>query len=413
MRRKLSTNVVHKLSLKVPDSVSLVVGLFWGGLAVLAWVHVLYPGFLWLLRAVGLRRAVRWGDIEPRVTLIVSAFNEARVIGAKLDNCLQLDYPRDRLEVIVVSDASTDGTDEVVSTVGPPVRLLRMPSRGGKTVGLNAALAVASGDIVVFSDANAMYECNALRALVRNFADPRVGAVTGESRYRIGADDASTESEGTYWSYEIWIKGLESNLGSVVGGDGAIYAIRRELYRELGPGDLSDFVNPLQIVAQGYRNIYEPEAVSWEGGAEGYDAEFRRKVRIVNRAWRATFKMKALLNPFCSGFFALQFLSHKVLRWLVPWFMLLVLVTNAMLATQAPLYTALLAGQLCFYGLALVGRQLAGRRGRLARLMAIPYYFCLVNLASLVALVEVVRGKEYRTWSSSRPEAPSLGSPHV
>jgi hypothetical protein len=130
----------------------------------------------------------------------------------------------------------------------------------------------------------------------RNFADPRVGAVTGESRYEIGADDASTESEGAYWSYEIWIKGLESSLGSVVGGDGAIYAIRRGLYRDLAPGDLSDFVNPLQIVAQGYRNVYEPAAVSWEGGA-GYGAEFRRKVRIVNRAWRATFKMRALLNP--------------------------------------------------------------------------------------------------------------------
>lgn len=392
---------------------TVVVDLFWGGLAVLAWVHFLYPGFLWLLRTVGLRRPVCRGDHEPRVTLVVSAFNEARVIGAKLENCLKLDYPRDRLEVIVVSDASTDGTDDIVKAAGPPVRLLRMPSRGGKTVGLNAALAAATGDIVVFSDANAMYECNALRMLVRNFADPRVGAVTGESRYTIGADDASTESEDAYWSYEIWIKGLESSLGSVVGGDGAIYAIRRGLYRELGPGDLSDFVNPLQIVAQGFRNIYEPEAVSWEGGAEGYDAEFRRKVRIVNRAWRATLKMKALLNPFRYGFFAVQFLSHKVLRWLVPWFMLLVLATNAMLATRSPLYLVLLAGQLVFYGLAMAGRQLAGHGGGLARLTAIPYYFCLVNLASLVALVEVVQGKEYRTWSSSRPETPSLGSPHV
>ncbi len=413
MRQRLSTNVVHKLSSQVPDTVFVVVDLFWGGLAVLAWVYALYPALLWLLRAVGVRRAIHRGAIEPRVTLIVSAFNERQVIAAKLDNCLRLDYPQDRLEVIVVSDASTDGTDEIVSAAGPPVCLLRMPSRGGKTVGLNAALAMATGDIVVFSDANAMYECNALRALVRNFADPRVGAVTGESRYEIGVDDASTESEGAYWSYEIAIKAMESSLGSVVGGDGAIYAIRRSLYRDLAPGDLSDFVNPLQIVAQGYRNIYEPEAVSWEGGAEGYGAEFRRKVRIVNRAWRATFKMKVLLNPFRSGFFALQFWSHKVLRWLVPWFMLIVLVSNMALATTAPIYGLLLAGQLLFYALALIGWRLAGHGGWLSRLTAIPYYFCLVNLASLVALIEVLRGKEYRTWSSSRPEAPSLGSPHV
>ncbi|MEZ5566601.1 MAG: glycosyltransferase family 2 protein [Gammaproteobacteria bacterium] len=392
---------------------TLVVITFWIGLALLVWVYALYPGLLWLLRAIGVRRPVRGRAVEPRVTLIVSAYNERQVISAKLDNCLRLDYPRDCLEVIVVSDASSDGTDEIVTAAGPPVRLLRMASRGGKTVGLNAALAAAQGEIVVFSDANAMYERQALRTLVQNFADPRVGAVTGESRYEIGTDDASTESEGAYWSYEIWIKALESNLGSVVGGDGAIYAIRRSLYRELAPGDLSDFVNPLQIVAQGYRNIYEPKAISWEGGAEGYGAEFRRKVRIVNRAWRATFKMKALLNPFRSGFFALQFLSHKVLRWLVPWVMLVVLVSNMLIAAASPLYLLLFIGQLGFYGLALVGWLLAGRGGPLARFTTIPYYFCLVNLASLVALVEVFRGKEYRTWSSSRPDAPSLGSPHV
>jgi cellulose synthase/poly-beta-1,6-N-acetylglucosamine synthase-like glycosyltransferase len=274
-------------------------------------------------------------------------------------------------------------------------------------VGLNAALRAAQGDIVVFSDANAMYERDALRMLVRNFADSRVGAVTGESRYEIGADDASTESEGAYWSYEIWIKGLESSLGSVVGGDGAIYAIRRSLYRDLAPGDLSDFVNPLQIVAQGYRNVYEPAAISREGGAEGYGAEFRRKVRIVNRAWRATFKMRSLLNPFRYGFFAFQYLSHKVLRWLVPWLMLVVFAANLLLAGSSPLFALLLAGQLCFYGVALLGWLLAGRGGLLGRVTSIPYYFCLVNLASLVALVEVFGGKEYRTWSSSRPDAPT------
>jgi len=378
---------------------------FWICLGLLAWVYAGYPLLLWLLRLVGIRRPVRAERIEPRVTLIVSAYNERQVIGAKLENCRRLDYPSDRFEVIVVSDASDDGTDDVVAAAGPPARLLRMDARGGKTVGLNAALRAAQGDIVVFSDANAMYERDALRMLVRNFADPRVGAVTGESRYEVGTDDASTESEGAYWSYEIWIKGLESSLGSVVGGDGAIYAIRRGLYRDLAPGDLSDFVNPLQIVAQGYRNVYEPAAVSWEGGAEGYGAEFRRKVRIVNRAWRATFKMRALLNPFRHGFFALQFLSHKVLRWLVPWLMLVVFGANLLVAASSPLFAVLMAGQLLFYALALLGWLLAGRSGLLGRLTSIPYYFCLVNVASLLALVEVFGGKEYRTWSSSRPDA--------
>ena len=379
--------------------------LFWIGLALLAWVYAGYPLLLGLLKVLGVRRRVRYGAIEPRITVIVSAYNERQVIRAKLDNCRSLEYPLELLEVIVVSDASDDGTDDIVLAYGPPVHLLRMETRGGKTVGLNAALRAARGDIIVFSDANAMYQRDAIRQLVRNFADPTIGAVTGESRYEIGYNDASTESEGTYWSYEIWIKSLESSLGSVVGGDGAIYAIRRGLYQDLDPGDLSDFVNPLQIVAQGYRNVYEPAAISMEGGAEGYGAEFRRKVRIVNRAWRATFKMRRLLNPMRHGFFAFQFFSHKVLRWLVPWLMLLVLITNVAVAGVAPVYALLLAGQGLFYVLAGLGSFLADSGGLLGRLTSIPYYFCLVNLASLIALVEVIGGKEYRTWSSSRPDA--------
>jgi cellulose synthase/poly-beta-1,6-N-acetylglucosamine synthase-like glycosyltransferase len=253
-----------------------------------------------------------------------------------------------------------------------------------------------------------MYLPDAVRQLVANFADPGVGAAIGESRYVIGEQDASTESENTYWSYEIQVKLLESRLGSVVGGDGAIYAIRKALYRDLAPGDLSDFVNPLQIVAQGYRVVYEPRAVSYEGGAEGYSAEFQRKVRIVNRAWRATWKMRALLNPLRTGFFALEFLSHKVLRWLVPWLLLAVLGANVVLAGAGPAYQWLLAGQLACYALAAVGFVLVRLRGDPGRIAGIPYYFCLVNLASLVALVQVFAGRQYTTWTSSRIPDTSL-----
>ncbi len=382
--------------------------IFWAGLATLAYVYVGYPLLLRVLAALGLGRGVARGPGEPMVTLVVSAYNEAGVIAAKLDNCLALDYPRDRLEVLVVSDASTDGTDAIVEGFGPPVRLLRMTSRGGKTAGLNAAVAVARGDVIVFSDANAMYLPDAVRQLVANFADPGVGAAIGESRYVIGEQDASTESENTYWSYEIQVKLLESRLGSVVGGDGAIYAIRKALYRELAPGDLSDFVNPLQIVAQGYRVVYEPRAISYEGGAEGYGAEFRRKVRIVNRAWRATWKMRALLNPLRTGFFAVEFLSHKVLRWLVPWLLLAVLGANLALAGAGPVYAWLLAGQLACYALAALGFLLVRLRGDPGRIAGIPYYFCLVNIASLVALVQVFAGRQYTTWTSSRIPDTSL-----
>ncbi|MCL4721192.1 MAG: glycosyltransferase family 2 protein, partial [Gammaproteobacteria bacterium] len=231
---------------------------FWLSTGIILYVYAGYPALLWLFRAFGFSRPVAQAPIEPVITLVISAFNEVGVIRDKLLNSVALDYPHDRLQILVVSDASSDGTDEVVlSFVDARVELLRMADRGGKTAGLNAAVRAARGEIIVFSDANAMYDAQALRRLARNFADPRVGAVTGESRYRIEAEDHSTEAENQYWNYELWLKGLESSLGSLVGADGAIYAIRRELYTDLAASDLSDFVNPLQIVARGYRNVYE------------------------------------------------------------------------------------------------------------------------------------------------------------
>jgi len=388
------------------DSVATAV--FWVSAVLIVYVYAGYPVALWLLGTCGLGRPVRRGTIEPPVTLVISAYNEVAVIGAKLRNSLALDYSPDRLQVLVVSDASSDGTDEAVMAVGDPrVELLRMPERGGKTAGLNAAVRRARGEIIVFSDANAIYDRLAIRYLVRNFADPEVGAVTGESRYQIAEQDASTEAENQYWNYELWVKRQESRLGSLVGGDGAIYAVRRALYTELGASDLSDFVNPLQVVAQGFRNVYETEAFSNEGGAEGFGAEFRRKVRIVNRAWRATLKLRSLLNPFRYGVFALQFLSHKVLRWFVPMFLLALLAANLWLARGgAPFYSVTLAAQLLFYATALLGL-LLDRLGRSVWLLNVPYYFCAVNIASLMGIGQALAGRTYTTWSSSRPATPA------
>ncbi len=380
---------------------------FWTSALAVVYVYAGYPFLLWILGVLGFRRPAKRAAIEPPVTLVISAFNEVAVIGAKLRNSLALDYPPDKLQVLVVSDASDDGTDEVVTGCGDPrVDLLRMPDRGGKTVGLNAAVRRARGEILVFSDANAMYETSALRHLASNFADPAVGAVTGESRYRIEENDASTEAENKYWTYELWIKGLESELGSLVGADGAIYAVRRELYSDLAASDLSDFVNPLQVVARGYRNVYESRAVSYEGGAEGFGAEFRRKVRIVNRAWRATLKLRGLLNPWRHGFFAIQFLSHKVLRWFVPVFLLVTLGANLWLAPGSAFYSVTLTAQGLLYASALAG-MLLERVGRPAGLLNVPYYFCAVNIASLLGIVQALTGRTYTTWNSSRPASPT------
>ncbi len=234
-----------------------------------------YPLLLWLIVRVRGERAVRKGPELPRVTLIISAFNEAEVIRQKLENALALDYPQHGLEIVVISDASTDGTDEVVGEFAARgVRLARQPQRRGKTAGLNAVVPDAAGDIIVFSDANAMYAPDALRMLVQNFSDPSVGCVTGEARYVESTMSAADTGERAYWNYESRLKRLETAVGSMVGGDGAIYAIRRKLYVPMRADALSDFVNPLQIVKAGHRCVYEPRAISYERAADSFHKEF-------------------------------------------------------------------------------------------------------------------------------------------
>jgi cellulose synthase/poly-beta-1,6-N-acetylglucosamine synthase-like glycosyltransferase len=375
--------------------------LFWTSLAVVCYVYFGYPALLLILNKATGGRPVSSGQTTPSVTLIISAFNEERVLTEKLRNSLALDYPPDRLEILVVSDASDDRTDEIAENfVSENVRLLRMTERSGKTVGLNAAVPVANGEILVFSDANAMYRRDAVRALVRNFADASVGAVVGESTYSKGSGSAE-ESESLYWRYETAIKKLESALGSVVGGDGAIYAIRKQHYRPMKPDALSDFVNPCQIVQLGYRCVYAPDAICVEEAAGSFQKEFARKVRIVNRAWRATMSMKTLMNPIRHGFFSLQLVSHKVLRWLVPLFLFTAFVANGMLIEQHAAYAFLFGLQVLFYGAALAGMALRHRQA-MPKILLVPYYFCLVNAASARGILQAYRGETYTTWSTAR-----------
>lgn len=373
--------------------------LFWASVAAVLYVYAGYPLVLLMLP----RREVVNDDAgeTPTVTLIISAFNEADCIAEKLDNTLALDYPRERLDVTVVSDASDDETDEIVKRYASRgVRLLRMSERGGKTLGLNAGVATSKSEVIVFSDANALYRPDAIRRLVAPFAAPDVGAVIGESTY-VDSTTASGQSESLYWRYETWVKALENRNGSVVGGDGAIYSVRRALYRPMHAGALSDFVNPLQVVKAGYRCIYEPRAVSYEEAAEDFRREYRRKIRIVNRAWRALWSMRAMLNPFLHGSFAFKLWSHKVLRWCVPGFLLAILLTNLALLGEHRIYWITAGTQVLFYSLAAGGFVLR-RRSRQPALLRVPFYFCVVNFAAAMALVQVCFGRAYTVWTTSR-----------
>ncbi len=374
-------------------------------LGALLYVYAGYPLILEVIVWIrGPRRILRGPQLPP-LTLIISAYNERAVIAGKIQNALALDYPRELLEIVVVSDASSDGTDEIVAAYADRgVRLARQSERRGKTAGLNAVMPSITSDLVVFSDANAIYEPSAIRALVRNFGDPQVGCVTGEARYL--SSDASTAATGerAYWRYEIWIKRLETAVGSMVGGDGAIYAIRRDLWRTLPDDAINDFLNPLQIVRDGWRAVYESEAVCYEEPAGTARREWHRRVRIVSRSWRAVFQASGALNPLRVGWFAVCLVSHKVLRWLTGVFLLTAALSSAALVARAAWPVAITVPVLLVLGLWLVGGWRFTRQ-----LVALGLYYVIITVASLVGLIFGVGGRVSGVWNTPRAEAAAQG----
>ena len=376
--------------------------------ALLLYIYLGYPLVLGVMAHLFPRTHRQDEQNRPSVTLIVSAHNEEKVIPAKLENSLSLDYPREKLKVVVVSDASTDRTDEIVSVWNDPrVRLVRMEPRRGKTAGLNAALGQIDTDIVVFSDANAIYHPSAIGKLVRHFADESVGYVVGQARYEDRRATAAGKSEGTYWNFETRLKQWESDFSSVVGGDGAIYAIRRDLYAPLKETDINDFVNPLQIVAEGYRGIFDPEAICFESPAGDFQKEFGRKVRIANRSFNGLLRVPDACNPFLTGRFAWQVISHKLLRWLSPYFLACHFLLTLLSPREGWGGAVAMGFSLC-YGiggiLALEGyrQDRNGKPG--SRLFYLPYYLCLMNIASAVGIWLRIRGRTITTWDTVREE---------
>lgn len=338
----------------------------------------------------------------PTVTLIISAYNEEQDIRQKLENAIGLSYPKGKLKIVVISDASSDSTDNIVREfAGHGVKLHRMEQRGGKTVGLNSVVPEVQSDIVVFSDANAFYRHDVIEKFVRNFSDPNIGCVTGDSRYVDVKESSSGSNEKIYWDYDRELKVGESNFGSMVGSDGAIFAIRTHVYTSLEPDDINDFVLPLRIVEQGYRCVFEPKAVCEESATNYFEEEFRRKVRVVNRSWTGFWKVSELLNPFRHGWFSLQMVSHKLLRWFTPVFMMIMLGTSVLLAYQSLFYAVLLSAQLVLYGLASVGMIFEIQRKH-SRWLSFPAYFLMVNVASFLGVSKALCGERIIVWNPER-----------
>ncbi len=369
------------------------------------YVYIGYPLLLIVLDKLVKGKMLAVADITPTVSLVVSCYNEADVVEQKIKNCLAIDYPSQQLEIIFVSDGSDDGSDEIIKRYcNERLKLIRQEGRLGKTMGLNLALAEAVGEIVVFSDANAMYEADALKMLVRNFHDASVGYVVGAAIYQDEEVNSAGSSENAYWQYEIFIKKIESKLHSVVGGDGAIYAIRKSLFLPLDQEDINDFVNPLQIIAQGYRGIFDAEAICYEQTAGDFDKEGKRKQRIVNRSFSGLMKNRTVLNPFKFGFYALEVLSHKLLRWLIPFFILIAAAGIIALAQmKVEMFQWLLLLGILFSWSILLGKLLKDWP-TCPSIVLIPYYFYLVNFNSMKGVLQSLRGKVQITWSTPRDQ---------
>lgn len=373
-------------------------------LAVPVYVYFGYPAILWLLTRGMPETTHRRGEHRPFVALVISCYNEESVIREKLQNALALDYPEEQLQIIVVSDGSDDGTDDAVREFEDKrILLIRQEGRLGKTMGINLAMEQISADVTVFSDANAMYASDAISKLVRNFADLDVGYVVGAALYTDGDEGASARNENLYWRYELAIKAMESRLHSVVGGDGAIYAIRTKLWEPLQQQDINDFVNPLQIIAKGYRGVFDADARCFEETAGDFDREVARKERIVNRSIRGLMRVGQVMNPNKSGVFSFEVISHKLLRWLIPAFLMLGIAGSALLATQGiDLFRLITLGAFLLLALATAGH-LSSARNSLPVWLSVPYYFVLVNVYSIRGVVWALNGKTQVTWSSARP----------
>jgi len=368
---------------------------FWAAAVLLAQTYFLYP--LWLLVLARMRRRgslPALPRIWPTVSLVIAAHDEAGCIGEKLNNSLALDYPPDSLEVLIGSDGSTDGTDDIVRAQPDPRVHLSAAPRAGKTSVLNRCIPAARGDIVVLSDANTRIEPRALKALVRHFEDPEVGAVCG--RLQLYNPTRAEYEESAYWRYESWLKALEGTQGAVVGANGGLYAIRRELFTPLPPSTIvDDFVIALRLLDEGYRVLYEPQALASEETTEDYRREFGRRARIAAGNFQSLGLVPGLLSPL-RGFPAFAFWSHKVLRWCAPALMLVALLANLALL-DAPFYRFTMAVQVGFYGLAFLG-SLAVGPALVRRAAGIAYYFVTMNLAIAVGFWRFLRNSQTAAW---------------
>lgn len=374
--------------------------LFWFSVLAVFYTYAGYP-LLLLLAAKFKRRPVKKGSYEPRVSIVLSAFNEEKFIGDKIRNLLELDYPVEKIEILIGSDGGTDRTDEIVAEFHDPrIRFFRFVSNQGKPHVLNGLVSEARGAVLVFTDSRQRFEPQAVRKLVENFADPEVGCVSGELYFEQVRGQGVAVGMDAYWKYEKFLRKKEAETGSMLGATGAIYAARTNLVPVLPLNILvDDMYIPLAIVAKGYRAVFESEARAYDLASSKGAQEFKRKVRTLSGNFQIFASLAQLLVPGKSPV-AWQFWSHKVLRLMVPYFLVLAFLSNVFLL-HLPFYFAVMAVQVLFYSLAAYEavRLRSNAQGR--SVGSLPYMFCLLNISAAAGLFRYLQGQPKAAWDKA------------
>jgi cellulose synthase/poly-beta-1,6-N-acetylglucosamine synthase-like glycosyltransferase len=373
---------------------------FWVAAILLFYVYVGYPLILSLI-GLFVRRSRAEAGYTPRISVLIAAYNEEEAIERKIQQTLALEYPKEKLELLVLSDCSTDRTDEIVTAFPDSrVRLVRMPERRGKTFAQNVGVKQATGEVIIFSDATAIYHPKALLYLACNYHDGSVGAVSGRYQYFDPGQQSPTGlGSVAFWNYENLIKKMQSSIRTITGCCGCIYSVRKEAYTELPADIISDLVQPLQAIKKGYRVVFEDRALAYEETTQSTSEEFSMRVRVVTRAMRGLLSVSDLLKPWKFAWPAFQLWSHKILRWMVPLFLIALFTANLALI-DFRVYRFTLAVQLFFYAAALLNILLPLHRRW--KPLGIPLFFCTLNAAALVSMLEICRGRKYVTWQTVR-----------
>ncbi|MBT3423959.1 MAG: glycosyltransferase family 2 protein [Bacteroidetes bacterium] len=387
--------------------------LFWISILIIFYTYIGYGIVLYFLvllkRLLGRKEVFETENYEPEVSLLIPAFNEEDYIDQKILNSLELDYPKDKIQILCITDGSSDNTVKFL-TKYEEVKVLHQDERKGKIAAINRGINEISTPIVIFTDTNTLLPKNAIKEIVKQFANHKVGCVSGEKRIFSGESEAaSTAGEGLYWKYESLLKRLDSELSSVVGAAGELFAIRTELYDETEPDTLlDDFMISLRIAMKGFITAYTPEAYAIESGSESIGEEMKRKVRISAGGIQSILRLLPLWNIFKYGIISFQYVSHRVLRWtLTPFLLVLVLICNILLVlqpenfTNKSFYTFLLLSQFVFYTLALVGWLLEKREMRL-KIFFVPFYFTFMNVAVFLGMIKFARGKQSANWEKAK-----------